>query len=93
MVILDHINGDPVNSPRRESNAVYFALVNATGARSEDLPQHELMANHEALGFTFKNFDGTMSPLLQKQIDAEKKGVQAYDGSDGLQSFLNSLLP
>jgi hypothetical protein len=91
MVILDHINGDPRNSPRRETDAAYFALVEATGAIPETLPQHALMANHEALGFSFKNDDGTTPPFLQSRIDAEKRGVQAYDGSDEHAAFLNSL--
>src|ERR1039457_7165357 len=91
MVILEHINGDANNSPRRETDAVWRVLVNATGANPDELPQHMLMANHEALGFAFKNYDGTTPSALQAQIDAEKKGVQAYAPSDDLEAFLNSL--
>ena len=91
MVVLEHINGDANNSPRKQTDAVYSALVSATGADPYLLPQHALMANHESLGFVFKNNDGTTPPFLQAQIDAEKKGVQAYGAGDDLETFLNSL--
>jgi hypothetical protein len=91
MVILDHINGDPKNSPRKWSDEVYFALVGATDLEPEFLPQHALMANHEALGFSFMNDDGTTPPALQRRIDEEKNGVQAYGSTDDLQAFLDSL--
>jgi hypothetical protein len=93
MVLLEHINGDVHNSPRKYTDAIWAALVSATGADPDVLPQHALMANHEALGFSFKNFDGTTPPALQARIDAEQKGEQAYGASDDLQTFLNSLLP
>jgi hypothetical protein len=93
MVILEHINGDVHNSPRRQTDAIWSALTGATGANPDGLPQHALMANHEALGFAFKNYDGTTPPALQARIDAEQRGEQAYGASDDLQTFLNSLLP
>jgi hypothetical protein len=75
MVILAHVTGDPVNSPRKHADSIEDALEKTLGYPMDYLREHSLLIEGSTTvekSIVFRNYDGTTPPALQRLLDKEE---------------------